>query len=438
MSTAPSAQQPLWQQPDLRRLTLARLISRAGGEAAFFVGMWGRAAFEFDATASQLALMMAILGISAMAGSAAAGVLVDRFGPRRVMIIGEAIFAPAALSLILPTTMAQMNAAVALVGFLTMIVMTSVAAFPPFLARSDAELVRANSLVEAAGTIGFIAGPAIGAVLAATAGIDWIFVFDAATSLVAVLLAARITLQTRVAEGGQTAIGELVEGLRFAAVTPTLRFLLLLGAVSWLSFGAFAALEPLFFRDVLRTGPSAIGWVNTVFGAGLVTGTLALNRLPARFVRARTVALLTAAGGAGAFLYTGTADLRVVAVGALYWGLVLGLLFPVLRSLIQLATPLRLQGRVAGVLDMTHNVGELLPLAFVPALAAAFGVQRVLVSSGGVLIVLAVLCLPRATRLDVELPAASVPDDLPPLFASDGAVDPTAVGAGREADPRVV
>lgn len=430
---------PVWRQPDLRRLTLARLISRTGGEAAFFVGMWGRAAFEFKATASQLAVMMAILGISAMLGSATAGVLVDRFGPRRVMIVGEALFAPAALSLILPSTMPQMNIAVALVGFLTMIVMTTVAAFPPFLARDDEELVRANSLVEASGTVGFIAGPAVGAVLAATVGIDWIFVMDAATSLVAVALAARITLQTKVAEREHTAFGQLVEGIRYSAGTPPLRFLLMIGAISWLSFGAFAALEPLFFRDVLRTGPDAIGWVNTVFGIGLVSGTLLLNRLPKEVVRARNVAILTAAGGAGAFLYTGTSDLRVVVAGALYWGLVLGLLFPVLRSLVQLATPLRLQGRVSGVLEMTHNVGELLPLAFVPALAAAFGVQRVLVSSGVLLIVLAVACLPRARRLEGQLPDAADTAMIPAAtYAADAAVDPTAVGAGRESGAGVV
>ena len=421
---------PVWRQPDLRRLTLARLISRTGGEAAFFVGMWGRAAFEFKASASELALMMAILGISAMAGSATAGVLVDRFGPRRVLIAGEAVFAPAALALILPSSMPQMNVAVAFVGFLTMIVMTTVATFPPFLARNDAELIRANSLVEASGTVGFIAGPAVGAMLAATVGIDWIFVFDAATSLIAVVLAARITLQTKSAPRKGTALGELVEGLRYSAATPPLRFLLMLGAISWLSFGAFAALEPLFFRDVLGTGPDAIGWVNTVFGVGLVTGTVLLNRLPQRVVRARSIAVLTAAGGAGAFLYTGTSDLRVVVVGALYWGLILGLLFPVLRSLVQLATPLRLQGRVSGVLEMTHNVGELLPLAFVPALAAAFGVQRVLVSSGVVLIVLAVVCLPRARRLDQELPAASA-DDLEELHGEDASLDPTAVDGSR-------
>jgi predicted MFS family arabinose efflux permease len=242
--------------------------------------------------------------------------------------------------------------------------------------------------------------------------------------LVAVVLAMGISLRPRPAVREHTAFRELVEGLRFAASRANLRLLLQLGTISWLSFGAFAALEPLFFRDVLRVGPEAIGWVNTVFGLGLVAGTASLGKLPTRFVSARTAAVLTGAGGLGAFLYTGTDDLPIVVVGALYWGFVLGMLFPVLRSLVQLATPLRMQGRAAGILELTHNVGELVPLAFVPALAAAFGVQRVLVSSGVVLLVLAAVYYPLAAHSDRVTPATGSPE---PLHVADASVDPTAV-----------
>jgi MFS family permease len=413
----------VWRQPDLRRLTLARLISRTGGEAAFFVGIWGRAAYEFDATPGQLALLMGVLGVFAMAGSAVGGVLVDRFGPRKVMLVGEALFAPAALTLILPTSMATMTVAVALVGFVTMTGYTAVTSFPPFLARDDAELVRLNSMVEIAGTAGFVVGPALGGVLVATVGLDWIFVLDAVTSLIAAGLAARITLRPEAAHTREhTALRELGEGLRHAWHTPALRFALGLGTVTWLSFGAFSSLEPLFFRDVLRTGPEMLGWVNTIFGVGLVVGSALVNRLPSGHVRMRTGALLTAAGGFGAILYTGSEHVRIVLVAAVVWGAILGALFPVLRTLVQSATPAHMQGRSAGILEMTHNVGELAPLLAMPALAAAFGVQQVLIGSGVMLVIIATALLPRAGRLDARLP-------LPPaqpgvLHAADAEPEP--------------
>src|SRR5215210_8863240 len=85
------------------RVVAARFISRAGGEAAFFVGIWGKAAFEFNASPAEQALMMASLGISSLIGAALAGVLVDRFDPRRVLMASEFLFVPATLALVLPS-----------------------------------------------------------------------------------------------------------------------------------------------------------------------------------------------------------------------------------------------------------------------------------------------------------------------------------------------
>ena len=64
----------------LGRAVLARFISRVGGEAAFFVGVWGKATFEFRATAAELAVVMRAPGFGVAGGFAVVG-LPDRFGP---------------------------------------------------------------------------------------------------------------------------------------------------------------------------------------------------------------------------------------------------------------------------------------------------------------------------------------------------------------------
>jgi DHA3 family macrolide efflux protein-like MFS transporter len=96
----------------------------------------------------------------------------------------------------------------------------------------------------------------------------------------------------------------------------------------------------------------------------------------------------------------GTADLRVVVAGAIYWGVVLGVMFPMVRTLIQLDTPDHLIGRVMGTTNVSSQVGELLPLTFVPALAASFGIQPVLVGSGVCLIIAALLAYREGVRID--------------------------------------
>src|SRR5690554_2345956 len=90
----------MFTDPQVRRVVLARFVSRVGGEAAFFVGIWGKAAFVLDATASQLAVVMAALGVASLIGTSVAGVLIDRFDPRRVVMVGEAVFIPVALAMV--------------------------------------------------------------------------------------------------------------------------------------------------------------------------------------------------------------------------------------------------------------------------------------------------------------------------------------------------
>jgi hypothetical protein len=63
------------------RLVVARFVSRSGTDAAFFVGIWGKPAFEFDATPTHLAVLTAALGLAGLAGSVVAEPLINRVRP---------------------------------------------------------------------------------------------------------------------------------------------------------------------------------------------------------------------------------------------------------------------------------------------------------------------------------------------------------------------
>lgn len=400
----------MWRDRNIRRLGLARLISSAGGEAAFFVGIWGRAAFEFDASPSSIAVMMAVMGLTTLAGTAGAGVLVDRFGPRKVLIGAEIFFVPAALSLILPSSMVALTLVVAVVGTIGGIVYTAVGAFPPFLTADPEMLGKTNAAMETASTGAFIVGPALGAVLAQWVGLDWIFVLDAVTSVIGLALILGVTTRATPQREHTSALGEIREGVRFAYTEPRVRFVLLLGVMVWMSFGAFSALEPLFFRDVVKTGPAALGVINSIFGAGMALGATLMGRHSRQLLTMRVAVALTVAAGFGAIGYSGTGIMAVVAVGGFAWGLVLGMLLPVLRTLLQAVTPDHLQGRAISVWQSHNTVGEMVPLLFVPTLAAAFGVQAVLVGSGIAVIAGAVFFVPGARRIDRR--GVVIPDEI--------------------------
>jgi MFS transporter, DHA3 family, macrolide efflux protein len=379
----------------------ARFISRTGGEAAFFVGIWGKAAYEFDASPGAIAILMAALGLSGLAGSAVAGMLIDRFGPKRVLMGSEVLFVPATLAVVATTDMFTMTLAAVAFGLFSAPTMTAIASFPPYLTTDESRLVKVNAAVETAGMAALISGSAIGAALASVLSVDWVFYLDALTSIVAVALVARVKTRavTRAAPAGG-GIAEIRAGFSYVYRHPRLRFYILVGTSMWLLFGLFSSLEPIFYRDVLGRGPEAIGIVNAILGIGLVAGTVAASRLPKRLRTARTVLWLLAANGAGAIVYIATANFAVVIVGAIGWGVVIGLFLPLVRTLIHVNSPDDMLGRVMGTTTVHAEAAKLIPLLVAPAAATAVGVQWPMAIGGLALIAMAALAGPTGAGLD--------------------------------------
>lgn len=405
----------MWSNRDVRRVVLARFISRVGGEAAFFVGIWGKTAFQLEATPGELATVMAALGVASLIGSALAGVLVDRFDPRRVLIVGEVIFIPVALAMILAQSIPAMVVTTFLLGLVGMPVFTAISSFGPFLTEDEDELARINGWIEGASWAAFVAGPAAGALIAANFSIDAIFVLDAATSAVAAVLVLPVKLRDLAGQRERgSGLEELKEGFRYSYRHSRLRFYILLGSSVWLLFGAFSALEPLYFRDILGVEVEAMGWVASIFGLGLVAGTVLSGRLPARFRSARTLTVVVALNAVGVVAYVGTDLIQVVIAASIGWGLIIGTMAPLHRTLIQVNAPDDMIGRIMGVTHIHSEVGHLLPLAVAPWLAGLVGVQQTLIAAGVVVALVAAMAWRRASYLDrtrdVEVPRPGLPD----------------------------
>jgi len=405
----------MWSDRNVRTVVLARLISRVGGEAAFFVGIWGKAAFELGATPAQLALVMASLGVASLIGATVAGVLVDRFDPRRVVIVGEILFVPTTLAMVLADSIPTLAMITFLFGLVGTPVFTAISSFAPFLTDDRERLNKINAWIEGASWAAFVVGPAMGALLAGAIGLDAIFVLDAATSLIAAVMLYPVRVR-QLSEGPKTGSGvaELREGFAAAYGNQRLRFYIWLGSAVWLLFGTFSALEPLFYRDILGVEVEALGWVNSIFGLGLVTGTILAGRLPERLRTAVTLTTLVGLNALGVLAYIGTDVLAVVVAAAPFWGVIIGMMAPLHRTMIQINAPDSLVGRIMGVNHIHSEVGHLLPLAFAPILAAAFGVQPTLLGAGAAVALVAISFAGPARRLDrtrtVPVPRPGLPD----------------------------
>jgi MFS family permease len=389
----------LLRNPAIARVTLARLIARMGGEAAFFIGVWGMAAYTFRATPVQIAQLMAVLAVSSMLGALIAGTLVDRFGPQRVLVGAQFVYVPIVIAVTFVSSLNGLIGMCALLGLSTAPIMTATSSFAPYLADETDGIEGINALIEGAGALAFVLGPALGAIVATRFSLDAVFYVDAVCTTAGALLVLGVRTPP-VSREKSNAFADLAAGMKVTYGLPSVRYYVLMGTLMWFSFGAFGALEPLFYRDVVKTGIATIGYMNSIFGLGIGMGAFLLTRLPAKATSARGLALGAALMGAGAALYVGTPNLRVIAAGALFWGAVIGATEPLLRTLMQSDAPPEYVGRVMGTAQVHRSAGEIVPLALAPGLAAAFGVQPVMIAGAVLAGLIALGTIPYAAKLD--------------------------------------
>jgi MFS family permease len=163
-------------------------------------------------------------------------------------------------------------------------------------------LVRVNALLELAGQVARVAGPAAVGLLAVTVGVPSALLANAATfgvSLVT-LLAVRRTravgtrvvgtraaagrtdgaVAARFAAGARRMAGELRDGLRYIRATRVLLAITLVQVVCNFVLGA-EKLVVFFLRDTLALGPAAVSAVVVAGGLGGVLGALVAPRLAA-------------------------------------------------------------------------------------------------------------------------------------------------------------
>lgn len=131
---------------------------------------------------------------------------------------------------------------------------------------------------------------------------------------------------------------EVREGLRFSYSHHRLRFYIPVGTSVWLLLGLVGALEPLFSRDVLGTGPEAIGWVSSIVGIGLVGGTLLAPLLPLGGSWGQRRRRPRGLDGLGRSSTSALASPRWWPWGFM-WGSIIGTFAPIVRTLIHLNSP---------------------------------------------------------------------------------------------------
>jgi MFS family permease len=358
-------------------LAFGQAVNAIGSWCAL-VALWGFASFRFDAGPSDLALLGLAWALPAVLLGPVAGIPVDRFGPKRVLVVADTIAAGVALLFLLAGSFEALIVLGAIEGLIKSFSEPAFQALPPRVVDDD-RLAAANGVLATASQSALAFGPMLAAGSIALVGIEGAFVVNAATYLVGVLVLLPFRIGPAPTPEGVVrpvgAFGEAREAWRVVRSRPALRHLFVLAGSVYLIWGAFIVVEPIYVREVLHGSPTLFAMLQSTFGVGLVLTGLVVARLGERLVRWSVVCAAAAGSAVGAALYVGTANVVVAFVGLFVWGVVTALLIAPMRTLMQRSAPVEAHGRVFALDGMVHSTGDLLSLPLVGLAAGIVGVQ---------------------------------------------------------------
>lgn len=363
---------------------------------------------------TQVGLVLATIGVPSLLFGLFAGALVDRWNRRHVMIAADFIRFLLVVSI---PTMATMG--LAWIYVITFLLTTATLFFRPAKDGSIPNIVpkdglmTANSLSSATDTILDVLGyPLAGALVGGLSGllegghgINIAFYIDAGTYLFSAIMIYKMTVPHNGAEQAHAGIGGLVrmvgEGLRFVRGHAVLLTNILVVAAGALVGGGVATLCYGYAASISRDALTTTGFSSTTgfsysvlqaaIGLGSVIGGLAVGRWGYRYAKGRLILSgLAITGGAYVTLFL-ISNLWLAAFMLMVGGIGNMLFFIPSMTLVQQSTPDMFRGRVLSFRSMLIAVALITSNVLLGIGAQRWGVQAMLMVSGGLLMLIGLL-----------------------------------------------
>ena len=284
----------LLRQRDYGLLWFGGFVSQLG-DFVLFVGLPYEIYRLTGSTLAMAGMSLAFLIPNILLGSVA-GVYVDRWDRRRLMIAVNLVQALIILPLLLVGQLGLW------VIYLVLVLESSVsqlfqpakvALMPSLLTGGRDELLTANALSGVGQHLSRLIGPAVGGVIVATGGLSAVAVIDSASFVASAALLSLIrarpstkhpsdSLEHAALSAWRRLAHEWREGLRVVWHQPVLRALLVFATIVAIGEGLTITLFVVWTKDALHSDATGYGWILSTQAIGGLAGALVIARLGAR------------------------------------------------------------------------------------------------------------------------------------------------------------
>jgi CRP-like cAMP-binding protein/predicted MFS family arabinose efflux permease len=378
----------VFRKRDFRLLWSAQLVSTIGTALTDLAA--GIIVFRLTGSALSVGLMFVAAALPTLVVGLIAGVFVDRYDRRKIMVIADLARAAIVVSipLLIQIDILFLYLAVAAVSAISQFFNPANDALLPEVA-SDEELAAANSWIMISSFGATSVGFALSGLLATAFSIEWAFILDAATFVLSAALIVFVKVG-KVEAQEETSVGVVVanlkEGVSALFGMPVLRSLLATGVPVYLSFGLWNVLLLPFAIDALKATEFEYGLQEGFTSVGFVVGSLMMARWADRFREGSWIVIATVAMGLAGVLYGYSTSIAVAIVLVTISGFFNAPSSIARRVLLQRATPRELRGRVFSAFAVVRDVTFLIGIALA-GLADVIDV-RILVVGSSILLVL--------------------------------------------------
>jgi MFS transporter, DHA3 family, macrolide efflux protein len=397
-------------QPDFRKLWLAQFVSIFGDFLALFAVI-SLITFRWHGNALQVTLLMVSYFLPFALVGPLAGVFVDRWNVKRVMITSDLVRGLLVLLVVFATDVRQIYAIFAILGvfgsFFQPAQSVTVRALVPV-----EKLLAANAMMSQAFYTVRLVSPVLAGALIAWLGENPCFYLDAASFAFSAVMVSTLVINPQRPSGKSVHgfVDEFTTGNRFIFTHAQLAFIVTAMVVAMFVLSCFSPLISIYVRDMLHGGSFLYGLVSTMIGVGLILGTQSLTRFAKQRSKKDIVVwgLLTlgvSTGLLGAFANKGMAMVSLFGLG-----LAIAFVLVPAQTLMQQETPHAMIGRVSSSFMSLISVAQVCGLLLSGYLAHVLGIRQLFVASAGALAVITAVgyVKKRDSVASSEVPVASV------------------------------
>ena len=381
--------------PDYRRLFAGQVVSDIGDGITLFLVLLVINDLTGGSTIA-IALMAIAEAVPAFTVGLVAGVYVDRWDRRRVMLASDLLRAAIVLSFAFVQTV-ELLPLFYLLGFVQASIATffrpARGALLPHIVPVEG-LASANSLAQASQVIGSVIGTGIAGLIFANFGNGLAgFAIDSVTFLISFALiagispeAGRVTAERAAAAAGESVRGGVVAGLRIVRGSRLLTGVVLATGITMLGLGAVNVLfVPLLVND-LDVDPAWMAAIEFAQTAAMILAAFTVAFLARRLSPTTIISLGLGVIGVCIGLVAGVGAVWQVILILFAVGLALTPLQAMVQTVVQTAAGDATRGRVVSVLQASISTASVASMAIGGVLGTVIGIRAVYLVAGGVVL----------------------------------------------------